>query len=365
MPSMITESIEANADVGSLRLLDEQGNLTHEAVVIDDFLNHLDVSALGESEALEDLLDIVEDEDGEEHAVLPLDLALESLDQDDLESMFLNYLDSLPEDTLAAKAVKASLFEHYMDLAGLDEANKANIKASRAKAGKAAKALKAAIGSHGFKKGQLTKMAKQPKGSAPQTAALRMLLAMRKKEVIKYDAGVGHQVKDVGYPTGGTPAGKARVAKYKQGQGIAAAEKAAKKEKAPAKKNANGKVATKTVKAVIKGKGAEKKVVTKKGKKTEADESEMIGSIIFGHAEPIHGLTHIAAMAEELDQETLDAIEEAKKKKNGLLKTPGAGPAPKQPKNCGPGTKGESYNGDAGLVEGAALASKAVKQLLG
>jgi hypothetical protein len=362
---MITESIEANADVGSLRLLDEQGNLTPEAVVIDDFLNHLDLSALGESEALSEISEIVEDEDGEEHEVLPLDIALESCDQDDLETMFLNYLDSLPEDTLADKAVKASLFEHYMDLAGLDEANKANIKASRAKSGKAAKALKAAIGSHGFKKGQLTKMAKQKKGTPAQTAALRMLLAMRKKEVIKYDQGVGHQVKDVGYHTGGTPAGKARVAKYKQGQGITAAEKSSKKEKAPAKKNAKGKVATKTVKAVVKGKGAEKVKVTKNGKKTESDESELIGSIIFGHAEPINGLTHIAAIAEELDQEVLDAIEEAKKKKNGLLKTPSAGPAPKQPKNCGPGTKNEDYQGDTGLTEGARLASKAVKQLLG
>jgi hypothetical protein len=253
------------------------------------------------------------------------------------------------------------------------------IKKAAAKSKKAADVIKVP-----FTKGKLTALAKKPAGSAPRTLALRMLLAMRNKEVIKYDSNAGHNVKDVGYSKGGTPAGLARVHRYKQNAGIVSkgkerkageaemdadlksfqkgAEKDAKK---AAKKNAKGKVATKTVKAVVKGKGAEKVKVTKKGKKTEADESELIGSIIFGHAEPINGLTHIAAIAEELDQEVLDAIEEAKKKKNGLLKTPSAGPAPKQPKNCGPGTKNEAYQGDTGLTEGARLASKAVKQLLG
>lgn len=338
MPSILSEGADSGMTLGTLRLLDEQGNPTPEAVAIDNFLSALDVSALAQHESLNDIAETVEDEEGEEHTVLPLELALAAIDESDLEDMFINYLDSLPEGTLAEKAVKASLLEAYMDEAGLDEANKAAIKAAKAKSGKAAKALKSAVGTKGMARGKLTAMAKKKKGSPEQTAALRMLLAMRKKEVIKYDSTSGHNVKDVGYPTGGTPAGIARVNKYKAAAGI---------KDAPAKK-------AKKVKAVKGGKA---------GKKNESE--EMVGAMIFGLGEPIHGLTHVAAVSETLDQDLIDAIDEAKKKKNGPLKTPGPGPAPKKPKDAGPGLKAEAYEGDARLVEGAGLAGKAVKHLLG
>lgn len=191
----ITIVTESSAEEGDVQFIhSETGELTAEGQVISDFLSHADfseVTGLAEFAGLFDKATLALGEGDEETEVELLDGALvaEAVDMDDLVGMFDHYVEGLiesaekPEATLAEKAVVQALLDTF---GTLDEAS--------------------------FPKGR-GKMRKAWKGNKMMKGkAIRQMLAMRNKGV--YVSKGGKNVKGPGYRSGGTTAGKAKVAKY-------------------------------------------------------------------------------------------------------------------------------------------------------
>lgn len=233
---------EAAVEADDNDLLTTNGELTLEAETVSDFLTHADFSAVFAHPAVAENISTIEDgkiafgknvdqeahraamsmdesDDGDEGAwqVISLEDALRVIDENDLEQMFLHYVDSLPEDTLEDRARRAAIANAY----GLDE----------------------------FKKGAFKKI--RARGKPGMALVQRMLGAMKQKGLIKRaaDAGSGYTggdwTKTPQYKTGPKKAVKAKIAKFKKAnvaklKKAAAAAKAAKKKGPKMKKESVG-----------------------------------------------------------------------------------------------------------------------------
>lgn len=279
----------------------ETGELTVEAQVISDFLTQLDLSAVSEVEGIDDLAidGEVDNEDGvaEKCHVLPGSIVLEAIDEGDLEAMFRHYLNAEAEritnDPKASLESKGRLAP-FVDM--LDEK---------------------------YKRGAFAKMHKGPAG---HNRAARQMTAMLYKGVIKHvkrGSGQGKNKdysRDKGYKTGGTAAGKKKVALFKG-------------------KNA-GKIKRSAMKA--------------RQKVKESESFEADSTPVFGLAEPIpqnegKQLAYVATLRADANERILEA------KKGKGLRAHGKPQMPHPPKDA---CESRDDRSSRTVVEGAGLASK-------
>lgn len=212
MPVILNESEAAN-DHEAVALINETtGEPTQAAVLINEFLTHADFTPVLALEGLDDLtLDAqLDEDDGDDVGALPGFLAAALLDEGDLADSFEHFCydrfcAGIEEGASLTQVAEARAIA---DLFGIDleEAKKQKVKPP-------------------YKKGTFKRLSKM--GGAMRTRAVRSMLAMLNKGVIKRTKKGGY-AKDKGYRKGGTPAGKAKVAKYK-GANAAKVKKASKK----------------------------------------------------------------------------------------------------------------------------------------
>ena len=305
MPVIISESFGKSAEFDPIH--PQTGNLTLEAQVISDFLTQLDSSALSGIEALDAFVESVkvEGEDGEFETVdvIPGELVAQIVDENDLAGMFVHYINELaesvfndPDATLEQKARLAP----FADL--IDEAATQNIKNV---------------------KGKMKKLRKLTGG---ELNVQRQIGAMLKKGIIKrVKANTGYKsgdyTKTSAYDTGGTKAGKAKVAR------VAKANKA---------------------------KAARMRQKSKVAAKESVENFDLADLPIYGV-----GTEEGVQYALRLVDDAAVRIEEAKKGKKGKMGK--MGKMPKMPAPEADAMAMESVGAVRTVVEGASLAARMVQ----
>lgn len=269
MPTIILSESRAAEAEGFEFVNPDTGELTVEAQVLNDFLTHADLSVASTVEGVDEFAfeGEIENDEGvaEKSLLLPGAAVAEAIDEDDLQAMFVDYLNreaervtSDPKATLESKARLAPFVEL------LDEK---------------------------YKKGAFAKMHRQPAG---HNRAARQLTAMLYKGVIKHvkpGSGQGKNKdysKDKGYNTGGTPAGKKRVMMFK------------------------GKNAGKIKKAAMKAK-----------QKVKEDAFDAESTPVFGIGVPVESVSYVAGLRNDAASRLAEA------KKGGKMKSMGKPAMPK------------------------------------
>lgn len=322
-------TLRRSAEANALALLENATGLTMEGQTVVDFLSSLDFSALEDVDGLEEALVEVEDEDGAVAECLPLDVALRLVDHDELAEMFIDYVENMDEGTLEAKARKAVLLsalgmtEDEEDDEGdedddLDEAAKGKARAKEAiiKGARAKKAIKGVVGKT-MRRGSLKKMRKS-KNPGVRDTAIRMLIAMRNKGVIKWK---GKQAsRGPNYPKA-TSAGQNKVTKFKAAQrkGVAPAADMATKAKAGIYGKAMAKTVGQAKKGKVKGPAPSAKAaraarggakITRKAARfvLPAEESEVY---VLGFGEAVDDRLYAASLSPDLTDADLADLAEA------------------------------------------------------
>jgi hypothetical protein len=137
MPVILTAPTAAETAIDAESILfHADGRYTLEGVVIANFIESVDWTDLFDHEDMADLVEtetikgiededgsVVEDENGEDISLDSVDgeTAVECLDMDDLVAMFEDYAESMPEDTIEEKALKAAA----LGLLGVEEIDEA------------------------------------------------------------------------------------------------------------------------------------------------------------------------------------------------------------------------------------------------
>lgn len=200
MPTVLHESQGHSADAASDLIHPETGELTLETQVLADFLTHVDLSAVCEVEGVEAACfeAEIENDEGvlEKVQLVPGDVVADLVDEDDLQAMFVHYINQLAESVMGNKD---STLEEKARLAPFTELIE---------------------GPH--RRGDFARMHKKPAG---HHKAARQMVAMLRKGVIKHvkkgtGQGKGKDYRrDKGYKSGGTPQGKKLYARFKAKSG--------------------------------------------------------------------------------------------------------------------------------------------------
>ena len=153
---MPVKLIHEAADVAAetFDLLTQTGELTLEAETVSDFLTQADFSAVFDHPAVKECISTIEagkiafgakadqaahraalselaESEEETIQVISVEDALKVIDENDLEQMFLHYVETLPENTLEDRARRAAIANFY----GLDEYAKGSFRKIHKKSG--------------------------------------------------------------------------------------------------------------------------------------------------------------------------------------------------------------------------------------
>jgi hypothetical protein len=289
MPVLLTES--AGSPRGTkpveLPLFDESGEPTLAGQVVADFLESADFSHVFEHPEMSPFIITVVDEDDEsiEEQVLPGNVALRVIDENDLGTMFAHYLDALGENVLAAgedavleDKAKLTLFENAL-LKPLNER---------------------------FKRGAFRQMRKAEGGAKGRGSQVNMMLgAMLAKGEIKRAKSPGSGYKGGDYEKG---------SRYKSGATKAATQKGKQVARRMKAKNLRGKMSAGSKRAARRGRALAASV-------------GMEESFLFGHGTPFNGAVFQVGTVAEAEIEFSEAEVGQLKKRfpcyEGLKTTPG------------------------------------------
>lgn len=222
MPTILTETRAQTEAEASDLLHPETGELTLETQVYSDFLTHADFSGITDVDGIDDFAFEAEVENPETGVVekltlLPGKVVADLVDENDLQGMFEHYIQQLADSITSNKD---ATLEEKARLAPFAEL----------------------IEFKGHKRGDFSRMHRQPAGH--NRAARQMTAMLYKGAIVHTKKGKGQgKNKDYkrgkGYSSGGTPAGKKLVARWKAKSG-SKLRKAAVKAKQKVKESVTG-----------------------------------------------------------------------------------------------------------------------------